>query len=134
MGARAFTVGKDVHFGASEFAPGSKEGDRLLAHELTHTIQQGAVEQEPAVQRREDPAVSSTEQPHLQRTPLPPALFRAWRMVIRICPECGGRALISAPREGPHRAAAVAEQRHRRHCRHPLIACIRRQFCRRSRR
>src|SRR5439155_20438463 len=39
LGARAFTVGSDVHFGAREFAPGSKEGDRLLAHELTHVVQ-----------------------------------------------------------------------------------------------
>ena len=41
MGARAFTVGGDVHFGAGEFAPGTKEGDRLLAHELTHVVQAG---------------------------------------------------------------------------------------------
>src|SRR5205823_906304 len=39
LGARAFTVGSDVHFGAGQFAPGSKEGDRLLAHELTHVVQ-----------------------------------------------------------------------------------------------
>ena len=39
LGARAFTVGSDVHFGRGEFAPGSKEGDRLLAHELTHVVQ-----------------------------------------------------------------------------------------------
>jgi hypothetical protein len=39
LGARAFTVGQDVHFGAGEYQPGSKEGDRLLAHELTHTVQ-----------------------------------------------------------------------------------------------
>ncbi len=39
LGARAFTVGNDVHFNAGEFAPGSKEGDRLLAHELTHVVQ-----------------------------------------------------------------------------------------------
>jgi hypothetical protein len=39
MGARAFTVGGDVHFNRGEFAPGSKEGDRLLAHELTHVVQ-----------------------------------------------------------------------------------------------
>ncbi|MDB4965494.1 MAG: hypothetical protein JWN44_1183 [Myxococcales bacterium] len=37
--ARAFTVGSDVHFNAGEYAPGSKEGDRLLAHELTHVVQ-----------------------------------------------------------------------------------------------
>lgn len=39
LGARAFTDGSDVHFAAGEFAPGTKEGDRLLAHELTHTVQ-----------------------------------------------------------------------------------------------
>ena len=39
FGARAFTVGKDVHFGSGEYAPGTKDGDRLLAHELTHTVQ-----------------------------------------------------------------------------------------------
>ena len=39
IGARAFTVGSDVHFNSGEFAPGSKEGDRLLAHELTHVVQ-----------------------------------------------------------------------------------------------
>lgn len=39
FGARAFTAGQDVHFGAGEYAPGTKEGDRLLAHELTHAVQ-----------------------------------------------------------------------------------------------
>src|SRR5512143_340890 len=39
IGARAFTIGSNVHFNAGEFAPGSKEGDRLLAHELTHVVQ-----------------------------------------------------------------------------------------------
>jgi hypothetical protein len=49
-GARAFTVGGDVHFAAGEFAPGSKEGDRLLAHELTHIVQG----QRSGVQRKAD--------------------------------------------------------------------------------
>ncbi|HEY2745902.1 MAG TPA: DUF4157 domain-containing protein, partial [Polyangia bacterium] len=50
MGARAFTVGSDVHFGRGEFAPGSREGDRLLAHELTHVVQgqQSGVQRKPA--------------------------------------------------------------------------------------
>jgi hypothetical protein len=39
LGARAFTIGQDVHFGAGEYQPGSKEGDRLIAHEMTHTVQ-----------------------------------------------------------------------------------------------
>ncbi|GEM_PF-5525958 len=43
IGARAFTYGSDIYFNQSEYNPGSKRGQHLLAHELTHTIQQGAV-------------------------------------------------------------------------------------------
>lgn len=39
--ARAFTLGQDIVFGGGEYAPGTHAGQRLLAHELTHTIQQG---------------------------------------------------------------------------------------------
>ncbi|MEW5929496.1 MAG: DUF4157 domain-containing protein [Gemmatimonadota bacterium] len=42
VGARAFTVGADVVFAADEYSPGTGEGRRLLAHELTHVVQQGA--------------------------------------------------------------------------------------------
>jgi hypothetical protein len=41
VNARAFTIGRDVFFGAGEWGPGTASGRRLLAHELTHTIQQG---------------------------------------------------------------------------------------------
>jgi hypothetical protein len=42
INARAFTVGRDIAFGAGQYAPESQAGRRLLAHELTHTIQQGS--------------------------------------------------------------------------------------------
>jgi hypothetical protein len=38
--ARAFTLGRDVVFAAGEYDPGSEGGKRLLAHELTHVVQQ----------------------------------------------------------------------------------------------
>ncbi|HEX6747543.1 MAG TPA: DUF4157 domain-containing protein [Longimicrobium sp.] len=38
--ARAYTVGRDIVFGRGEYAPASAEGRRLLAHELTHVVQQ----------------------------------------------------------------------------------------------
>jgi hypothetical protein len=41
LDALAFTVGSDVGFGAGQYDPGSEEGLRLIAHELTHTVQQG---------------------------------------------------------------------------------------------
>ncbi len=40
VNARAYTVGHDIVFGAGRFAPGTLEGRRLLAHELTHVVQQ----------------------------------------------------------------------------------------------
>ena len=38
--ARAFTVGSDVFFAEGQYQPGTASGDRLLAHELTHVVQQ----------------------------------------------------------------------------------------------
>ena len=40
LGARAFTVGRDIFFAAGEYQPGTASGLHLIAHELTHTIQQ----------------------------------------------------------------------------------------------
>jgi len=40
VNAFAFTVGRNVVFGANRYQPGTGEGRRLLAHELTHVIQQ----------------------------------------------------------------------------------------------
>ena len=40
VNARAYTVGRDIVFGAGMFAPATLEGGRLLAHELTHVAQQ----------------------------------------------------------------------------------------------
>ena len=41
LGAQAFTIGQDIFFGSGQYAPGRTTGQRLLAHELTHVIQQG---------------------------------------------------------------------------------------------
>ena len=41
VAARAYTVGEHVVFGAGMYAPRSADGQRLLAHELTHVLQQG---------------------------------------------------------------------------------------------
>lgn len=41
LGARAYTVGRDVVFGAGEFEPATRGGGLLLAHELAHVVQQG---------------------------------------------------------------------------------------------
>jgi hypothetical protein len=51
LNARAFTTGNNIFFRSGEYNPGSSSGQQLLAHELTHTVQQGAVASLPTVQR-----------------------------------------------------------------------------------
>ena len=40
VNAKAYTVGHDMVFGAGQYAPGTPQGARLLAHELAHSVQQ----------------------------------------------------------------------------------------------
>ena len=42
LNAKAFTVGSDIFFGRGHYRPGTRDGDRLLAHELTHVVQQSS--------------------------------------------------------------------------------------------
>ena len=48
LGAKAFTTGNDIFFRSGAYNPGNSEGQRLISHELTHVVQQGA--SPPAVQ------------------------------------------------------------------------------------
>ena len=52
--ARAYTVGEHVVFGAKQFSPESTEGRSLLAHELTHVIQQGAADSTVALEEESE--------------------------------------------------------------------------------
>lgn len=40
VGARAYTMGQDIHFGAGQYDPSSAGGQHLVAHEVAHTVQQ----------------------------------------------------------------------------------------------
>ena len=64
LSARAFTYRNHVFFARDQYQPGTTEGRHLLAHELTHTIQQGAT-----VQR-------ATEATRVTTTGSPPAVQR----------------------------------------------------------
>jgi hypothetical protein len=58
LNAKAFTVGNDIYFNEGQYQPNSDSGKHLLAHELTHTIQQGAGQSKtqavPGIQREPD--------------------------------------------------------------------------------
>ena len=56
--ARAYTVGRDIVFGSGEYAPATTEGQRLLAHELAHVVQQQRVKVNP---RSVEPSGSMAE-------------------------------------------------------------------------
>lgn len=53
LNAQAFTVGNDIYFNSGKFSPSTSQGKKLIAHELTHTIQQNnnKVSAQPKVQR-----------------------------------------------------------------------------------
>jgi len=50
VGASAYTVGQNIVFGSGQYSPGTLSGQRLLAHELTHVLQQDSGR--PAIQRQ----------------------------------------------------------------------------------
>lgn len=54
LNAKAFTTGRDIYFNEGQYQPNSDSGKHLLAHELTHTVQQGTAP--PAIQKKKDPS------------------------------------------------------------------------------
>jgi hypothetical protein len=91
VSARAFTVGQDIFFGANRYDPRSREGQRLLAHELTHTVQQSGglgpgLQRDPIPESAAKPAATPAPAPTAESDPkkapanhvtvfIPPALF-----------------------------------------------------------
>ena len=60
LNAKAYTTGTDIAFNDGEYQPGTDSGRELIAHELTHVVQQGGAVQ-TKLQRREDSAVEGEE-------------------------------------------------------------------------
>jgi len=63
--AKAFTTGQDVFFRQGEYNPGSRGGQELIAHELTHVVQQngGAVRRKSPLPPQQLPPHPATETP-----------------------------------------------------------------------
>jgi hypothetical protein len=69
VSAQAFTHGSNVYFNAGKFDPSSNTGKHLLAHELTHVVQQTGANP-LSVQRRVE--ISAANTPSIQRQLVPP--------------------------------------------------------------
>jgi len=69
LNALAYTVGTNMVFGAGQYLPNTSAGRRLVAHELSHTIQQGTAIPRQAENGQGDAAApsTSTTSPMLQR-------------------------------------------------------------------
>ncbi|MFT4102654.1 MAG: DUF4157 domain-containing protein [Burkholderiaceae bacterium] len=59
--ANAYTVGRDIVFGRGRFAPDTRAGRHLLAHELTHVVQQSGAPGAGTTIRRDDAGGGSTD-------------------------------------------------------------------------
>ncbi len=96
LSANAYTVGENIVFGAGRFAPDTSEGRHLIAHELTHVIQQGGggplVQRAPAGGVALDVATDQTIGPNVvQRSPaaaqgVAPKLTKKPRVVLTVVP------------------------------------------------
>ncbi|TDO68900.1 helix-turn-helix resolvase-like protein [Flavobacterium chryseum] len=56
LGAQAFATGNNIYFNEGKYNPNSQDGKHLLAHELTHTVQQGA-----AIRKKPEPISPAPE-------------------------------------------------------------------------
>ena len=59
INAKAFTHGNDIYFNQGQFQPNTPAGQHLIAHELTHTVQQGGKVAREESENKEDDEVSS---------------------------------------------------------------------------
>jgi hypothetical protein len=94
--ANAYTVGNHVVFGAGRFDPGRAKGARLLAHELTHVVQQGGAGR-LSLQRdekKDKPKGNAAQQQSAPVTPDPATAY--FHIVVRDSGlDLGGGVLVS---------------------------------------
>ncbi|MBL7749667.1 MAG: DUF4157 domain-containing protein [Chitinophagaceae bacterium] len=94
LNAKAFTVGNDIYFNEAQYNPNSSEGKHLLAHELTHTVQQGG-----DFQKKIDRKLSVTDASNMIPNPTGKGLVQTNRDTVlnylqTLC--TGGNVTISA--------------------------------------
>ncbi|HEX3868580.1 MAG TPA: DUF4157 domain-containing protein, partial [Gemmatimonadaceae bacterium] len=91
--AQAFTTGSNIFFAQNQYRPESQDGQRLLAHELTHVVQQGGTS-------------TAAIQPRLELGAVDTAAEReADRVADAIVGGSAASPIVAAPRSVVHRAA-----------------------------
>jgi len=83
LSARAFTIGQDIFFRQGEYSPDSSSGQKLLAHELTHVLQQtGGIRPKLVVGQPNDQYEQEADQVAEQ------VMGMLEPKIQRLCPEC----------------------------------------------
>jgi len=103
--ARAFTVGSDIVFGEGQHAPPTDEGKELIAHELTHVVQQSTTQGLHANRRplyssvaKRSRQVSETRELRVQRTPPSGVSFSVETSVLTLLERRVARAVSGLER------------------------------------
>jgi len=113
INALAYTVGRDIVFGARQFAPDTATGKSLLAHELTHVVQQQSqapeVIQSPPEEANANPEVrmrTELSHPTIHQQSVPPTIQRD---LARVPPHPAAAGRVLTPVQ---MAAAIAFNNH----------------------
>lgn len=83
IGAKAFTNGNNIYFNSNKYNPSSTSGKRLLAHELTHVVQQKRSNN--TIQKDDEPTTTTTNTPNTQQT----------EATINAVPALGGQIIMT---------------------------------------
>ncbi len=92
LGGRAVTVGTDVFFNHGEFRPGGGDGERLIAHELAHVVQQAGGDREPGGPIDPERAAQAAGNAAAQNAALPFGLRAAPALVPALQPKPDAKA------------------------------------------
>jgi hypothetical protein len=122
VNAQAYTIGQDVVFGAGQYVPGINEKLRLLAHELTHVIQQSNLNISPS-----DRLVLSDESSMYEReaNDVADQITRD----VQFSPHMANRVLRSSAHKNPEWASQRARSLSITPVSHKLLSRIRIRDC-----
>lgn len=105
LNARAFTTGKDIYFKGGEYQPESPTGQKLLAHELTHVVQQAGWQ---GIQRQTSPSSPPATRPAFSITQIPGIMTAlSWLPAAALMSDWFSRSPNSAPASGTPNASAI---------------------------
>lgn len=84
VNALAYTIGQDVFFGLGEYMPSEITGQRLLAHELTHVLQQEANDVPPVCLSKQTTAIDPSSLLRRQANAFLPEMTKGYLNIIKI--------------------------------------------------